>query len=152
MGDKTLILRDLNLLDPDFLKIVKLILEDCKGHNLPFEAFETGRTADRQKALVQGGFSRTLKSKHLVTYDNAGNLIQPALAADLVLHYNHGGQMVWSWGQIEDNAKVDISMYYMMGELVKNRYSTIKRKGTLQRLAWGGAWAKFLDLPHIEVA
>lgn len=151
-GNVKEIQRDLSLLDDGLRELVLCILEDCKYHNLPFEAFETGRTIERQKWLMSEGRSRTLKSKHIIQYyDHV--LIKKSKAVDFVLHYDLGGIMVWSWGQIGSDAqkKRDIGYYYMLEEMIKSRYDTIKNKNKISRIVWGGLWSSIVDLPHYQI-
>lgn len=144
--------RSLGLLDIRLGKLVPKILEDCKYHNLPFEVFETGRTLERQKALRKRGVTKTLKSKHLVTFDNTGILTR-SKAVDFVLHYMHEGKMVWSWANIGDKAQRDRDMAYykMFSALVTTKYPELLKKSLISSLISGGTWKTFKDYPHIEI-
>ena len=94
--------------DPNELNVLtRQLWEKQEGliivYNLPLRLFETKRTLDRQKELVENGASRTLNSKHL-TGD----------AWDVAL-WKKGG---WSWE--------DIFFFQVLGILTHNLISGLK--------------------------
>lgn len=125
------VIRDINLLVPELQDIVKKLQMDLIMFNIPIRVFETKRTAERQAMLVQQGYSKTLKSKHI-----------EGKACDFVVYINNQ----WSW----DN-KYEY-LYRMFGALT-TKYSNIVWGG--QKWAnWNKEnykWSGFLDFPHIQI-
>lgn len=78
---------DVGLLHPFMQERILAVLEDCKKAGLQVKVFETLRTLERQKYLVENKHSWTLKSYHRL-----------GLACDIVFLKN--GQ--WSWRQEHD--------------------------------------------------
>jgi peptidoglycan L-alanyl-D-glutamate endopeptidase CwlK len=102
------------------------MLSLIKYYRLPLEPFETLRTKTRQKLLIEQGFSKTYKSKHLA---NAKGFCE---AIDFVVRID--GK--WSW----DN---DVLHYYIFfGELVTREIGEV--------VEWGGHWKSFKDYPHFQ--
>lgn len=119
--DPTKVERDINKLVEPFKSKIVDILELLKEKKIPVELFETIRTVERQKMLVKQGFSKTMKSKHLL-----GN------AADLVYKDAKG----WSW----DMKRKEVAQaYYDMVDMIKDLND--------KRLRLGQTWG---DWPHIE--
>ena len=146
------VFRSLSMLEDNLEDIAIMVLNDCEHHNLPFEIFETGRTLARQEYLKSQGMSKTLKSKHLIDFDEDGNIIGKSKAFDIVLRYEHNGKETWSWANIGDDKQKarDLGMYKMMVEMVASRYKTVKQKSLITRLVFGGQWSSFKDWPHIQ--
>ena len=57
--------RSLDGLAPDFRDKVINIIDFLGVHNVPLKVFETLRPPHRQKKLVDQGYSKTMKSKHI---------------------------------------------------------------------------------------
>jgi len=60
------IYRNINKLIPELKKITELIINDLELNSIPMQIFETYRILNRQKELIAKGYSKTLKSKHLI--------------------------------------------------------------------------------------
>lgn len=113
-----------DLVEP-FRSDVKEILAELEKRGSKLKIFETKRSLARQTEIFKGGFSRTMKSKHL-----------EGKACDFVVFDK--GQ--WSW-----DTKIYMSEYQMLGQIVRG-YKDLK---------WGGDFnavngKKFVDLPHVE--
>jgi len=84
---------------PDMKQRVMNVIDFLNIHNIPLKLYETRRTGERQKELVEKGYSKTLKSKHLT-----------GEAADFVV--NIDGK--WSWDY--ERYKLCYTLY---GEIAK---------------------------------
>ena len=101
---------------------LKALADDNPGYiDIYAVVFETLRTKERQKQLYNKGYSKTMKSKHLL-----------GKAADIVPQKN--GQ--WTWD--------------LKDEYVKKAYMIIGEEARKLGLTWGGDWRSFRDYPHVE--
>ena len=119
--------RHINLLDDRMLEYAEKIEALIFQHKLPIKRFETLRYPERQAYLVEKGYSKTLKSRHLP------NKYGKSEAVDYVVFIDNR----WSW---------DIAHHYwfeFLGELVMDNYSS--------HIQWGGRWKSFRDLPHYQL-
>lgn len=146
-------LSDVKYLDTRLQKLVEIILKDCKYHNLPFEVFETGRTIERQIELKKKGFSKTLKSKHLIKVNNAGIITEKSHAVDFVLRYKYNGKLTWSWANIGDKRQQlrDLSYYKMLSYMVTTRYEDTLNDLMINSIISGGHWNTLKDWPHYSI-
>lgn len=119
--------RHINLLDDRLLEYAEKIEHLIFHHKLPIKRFETLRYPERQAYLVEKGYSKTLKSRHLPNERGKSE------AVDYVVHID--GK--WSWD------RQHFFWYEFLGELVLSKYSNV--------LEWGGRWKSFKDLPHYQL-
>lgn len=94
---------------------------------------ETVRSLETQKAYVEKGVSKTLKSKHLPDeegYSRAIDIYPYPLPLD-------------SRGNIDSSSRewdmLALAAYYCAGKL------------GIKGLVWGGFWTSFIDKPHFEL-
>ena len=101
--------RDMSCVHKDLASKTQSILKSVNKHcpsGWEIAVFETCRTTERQKKLVQDGYSKTMKSKHLK---------RPSEAVDLV--WKHNGKWSWEsprltngkdgWGYLEELKKAE---------------------------------------------
>ncbi len=105
--------------DPRLIKVVERAIELTE---VDFTVLEGLRTPERQKQLVNEGFSQTLKSKHLTGH-----------AVDLGALVNG----VVSW---------DKEPYYKIEKAMKQAAQELNIK-----VRWGGDFKSFFDAPHWEL-
>ncbi|WP_299177188.1 M15 family metallopeptidase [uncultured Brevundimonas sp.] len=99
------------------------VVEAAIGRSpVDFMITEGLRTTERQAALVAGGASRTLKSRHLT-----GHAVDVAALID--------GQIRWDW-----------PLYGRIAEAFK---AAARERGVL--IVWGGDWKTLRDGPHFEL-
>ena len=99
------------------------VVEAAIGRSpVDFMITEGLRTAERQAALVAGGASRTLKSRHLT-----GHAVDVAALID--------GQIRWDW-----------PLYGRIAEAFK---AAARERGV--PIFWGGDWKTLRDGPHFEL-
>lgn len=89
---------------------------------VPFVVTEGLRTLDRQRKLVQLGFSTTMRSRHLT-----GHAVDLAVLLD--------GKVRWDW-----------PAYYKLAGVVKAAAQELSIP-----IVWGGDWKTFKDGPHFEL-
>lgn len=112
-------LNNLKGVDEDLVAVVKRAIEITE---IDFGVTEGIRTLDRQTELFKKGFSKTMKSKHLI-----------GRAVDLVAYVD--GKVSW---EKEDYYPIALAMERAAIELnVKIR--------------WGGDFKSFFDGPHFEL-
>lgn len=105
--------------DPRLIKVVERAIELTE---VDFTVLEGLRTPERQKQLVNEGFSQTLKSKHLTGH-----------AVDLGALVN--GTVSW-----------DKEPYYKIEKAMKQAAQELNIK-----VRWGGDFKSFFDAPHWEL-
>jgi peptidoglycan L-alanyl-D-glutamate endopeptidase CwlK len=103
-------------------RLVKVVERAIEITEIDFTVLEGLRTPERQKQLVNEGFSQTLKSKHLTGH-----------AVDLGALVNG----VVSW---------DKEPYYKIEKAMKQAANELNIK-----VRWGGDFKSFFDAPHWEL-
>jgi len=113
--------RNLKTVHPDLAQTVELALQ-CS--HVDFAVFESLRSTERQRRLLQIGASQTMQSRHLRQPDGWAH------AVDLVPWLD--GQLLWAWKPIYFIA------YAMRTAAARTQCS----------ITWGGVWDRDLqDLP-----
>ena len=117
--------RDINLLKPILKEFTLAAIKISDDNELGMKVFETVRTKDRQKKIVNNGNSKTMKTKHFT-----------GEAVDFVYHDEKG----WSWFDKNENRDSQELLYikecYMeFGKLCKEYIA----KNNLP-IVWGGDW------------
>ena len=117
--------RKIRLLYQPFADQVVALLKKCDDEGLKGGIYMGLRTYQEQDALYAQG--RTVKGKLIVTNAKGGQSYHNfGLAVDYVFKDRYGN---WTWqGQ-----------YNIIGEIAKEC-----------GLEWGGGWASFKDIPHIQ--
>jgi peptidoglycan L-alanyl-D-glutamate endopeptidase CwlK len=105
--------------DPRLIKVVERAIEIT---DIDFTVLEGLRSPERQKQLVNEGFSQTLKSKHLTGH-----------AVDLGALVN--GAVSW-----------DKEHYHTIAKAMKKSAEELKIN-----IRWGGDFKSFFDGPHFEL-
>jgi peptidoglycan LD-endopeptidase CwlK len=103
-------------------RLVKVVERAIEITEVDFTVLEGLRTPERQKQLVNEGFSQTLKSKHLTGH-----------AVDLGALVN--GTISW-----------DKEPYYKIEKAMKQAAQELNIK-----VRWGGDFKSFFDAPHWEL-
>jgi len=103
-------------------RLVKVVERAIEITEIDFTVLEGLRTPERQKQLVNEGFSQTLKSKHLTGH-----------AVDLGALVNG----VVSWEK---------EPYYKIEKAMKQAANELNIK-----VRWGGDFKSFFDAPHWEL-
>jgi peptidoglycan L-alanyl-D-glutamate endopeptidase CwlK len=104
------------------IRLVRLVEQAIKETTMDFAVTEGLRTPERQKQLVNDGFSQTLKSKHLTGH-----------AIDLVAIVD--GKLSW-----------EKEHYTPLAEVMKK---VANDQGI--NIRWGGDFKSFFDGPHFEL-
>lgn len=104
------------------IRLVRIVEQAIKETKVDFTVTEGLRTPERQKQLVNDGFSQTLKSKHLTGH-----------AVDLVAIVN--GKVSW-----------DKEHYPEIARAMKKAADEQQVK-----IRWGGDFKSFFDGPHFEL-
>lgn len=105
--------------DEDLVRVVKRAIELTP---IDFKVLEGIRTLERQKEIVEAGFSQTMKSKHLI-----GRAVDLGALQD--------GKITW-----DKQPYVDIS------KAVKQAANELNIS-----IRWGGDFKSFFDGPHYEL-
>lgn len=103
-------------------RLVKVVERAIELTEIDFTVLEGLRTPERQKQLVNEGFSQTLKSKHLTGH-----------AVDLGALVN--GAITW-----------EKEPYYKIADAMKKAAQELNIK-----VRWGGDFKSFFDAPHWEL-
>jgi peptidoglycan L-alanyl-D-glutamate endopeptidase CwlK len=103
-------------------RLVRVVERAIELTEVDFTVLEGLRTPERQKQLVNEGFSQTLKSKHLTGH-----------AVDLGALVN--GKISW-----------DKEPYYKIEKAMKQAAQELNIK-----VRWGGDFKSFFDAPHWEL-
>lgn len=103
-------------------RLVRVVEQAIKETTIDFTVTEGLRTPERQKQLVNDGFSQTLKSKHLTGH-----------AVDLVALVD--GKVSW-----------DKKHYPEIARAMKKAAAEQK-----VNIRWGGDFKSFFDGPHFEL-
>lgn len=103
-------------------RLVRIVEQAIKETEIDFTVTEGLRTPERQKQLVNDGFSQTLKSKHLTGH-----------AVDLVALVD--GKVSW-----------DKKHYPEIARAMKKAAADQK-----VNIRWGGDFKTFFDGPHFEL-
>ena len=103
-------------------RLIKVVERAIELTEVDFTVLEGLRTPERQKQLVNEGFSQTLKSKHLTGH-----------AVDLGAFVN--GTVSW-----------DKEHYHTIAEAMKKSAEELKIN-----IRWGGDFKSFFDGPHFEL-
>lgn len=106
--------------------------------DVDFAVTEGVRSLERQRALLDKGFSRTLKSKHLVQPDGFAYAIDVMASGDL----NKDGTT-----DAQDRSIVWNREFY--GTIAAAFYKAAKELEIVVR--WGGNFKTFYDGPHFEL-
>jgi peptidoglycan L-alanyl-D-glutamate endopeptidase CwlK len=105
--------------DPRLIKVVERAIEIT---DIDFTVLEGLRSPERQKQLVNEGFSQTLKSKHLTGHAvDLGALVK--------------GTVSW-----------DKEHYHTIAKAMKKSAEELKIN-----IRWGGDFKSFFDGPHFEL-
>jgi peptidoglycan L-alanyl-D-glutamate endopeptidase CwlK len=104
------------------IRLVRLVEQAIKETKIDFTVLEGLRTPERQKQLVNDGFSQTLKSKHLTGH-----------AVDLVALVD--GKVSWEKEHYPEIARA-------MKKAAADQKVNIR---------WGGDFKSFFDGPHFEL-
>ena len=104
------------------IRLVRIVEQAIKETKIDFTVTEGLRTPERQKQLVNDGYSQTLKSKHLTGH-----------AVDLVAIVN--GKVSW-----------DKEHYPEIARAMKKAADDQQVK-----IRWGGDFKSFFDGPHFEL-
>lgn len=112
---------------PDLRRVLDLALQTS---DVDFVVIEGLRTQERQRQLVDQGFSKTMNSRHLTGH-----------AVDLWPVDPKTGKMVNG----RDNARL-WALYPKIAEAMKSAAADLQVE-----LRWGGDWKKFKDGPHFEL-
>ena len=112
-------LKNLEGVRPELVKVVRRALEISQ---VDFTVIEGVRTLGRQRALVKGGASRTMRSRHLTGH-----------AVDLAPYVN--GNIRWDW-----------PLFYPIAKAMKQAAKELNVK-----IRWGGDWKRFRDGPHFQL-
>jgi len=104
------------------IRLVRIVEQAIKETKVDFTVTEGLRTPERQKQLVNDGFSQTLKSKHLTGH-----------AVDLVAIVN--GKVSW-----------DKEHYPEIARAMKKAADEQQVK-----IRWGGDFKSFFDGPYFEL-
>lgn len=122
------ILRSLDMLHPILRSNVKKIQKEViDTHNIPVRLFETGRTNERHRNLMDKGREFSLVSPHLFRLNN-----NPPLYATAVSYVFFDDR--WSWNMRDFTIK---SWYTLFGNLVMDACPNIQ---------WGGLMRKNMNL------
>jgi len=103
---------------PDLVRVVRA----AESGPVKFRVTEGVRSIARQRALVMGKKSRTMRSRHLTGH-----------AVDLAVMI--GNTVVWEWPHYQQLAA-------QVKEAARNEGVPIE---------WGGDWATFKDGPHFQL-
>lgn len=123
---ETKIERHQNLLCDEMLELYQRIMDEVVVyHRLPFKLFETLRSPERQRYLVDSGFSKTMHSRHLP------NSTGKSEAFDLVLFIDNK----WTW--------TPLHFYDFLGKSVLEKFGN--------KITWGGNFKNFYDGCHFEL-
>lgn len=104
------------------IRLVRLVEQAIKETTIDFTVLEGLRTPERQKQLVNDGFSQTLKSKHLT-----GHAVDLGAIVD--------GKLSW-----------DKQYYPEIAKAMKKAAADQK-----VNIRWGGEFKSFYDGPHFEL-
>lgn len=114
------ILRSTEMLHPVLKECVtKIEKEIIAVHNAPMRLFETGRTNERHRSLVEKGKARSLISKHIFNLDN-----DPPLYSCAIEYVYYDGK--WSWNLRDTTVE---SWYKVFGNLVLDLCPELKWMG-----------------------
>lgn len=103
-------------------RLVKVVEEAITLTEIDFGVTEGLRTPERQKELIEKGFSKTLQSKHLTGH-----------AVDLAAYVD--GKVTW-----------EKEFYHKIADAMKK---AAKNQNT--DIRWGGDFKSFFDGPHFEL-
>lgn len=103
-------------------RLVKLVNRAIEITEVDFAVTEGLRTVERQRELVNKGFSQTVKSKHLTGH-----------AVDLAAYVD--GKISW-----------DKPFYYKIADAMKKAAQEQE-----VAIRWGGDFKSFFDGPHFEL-
>lgn len=112
--------RNLEGLHPDLVRVVRLTLTLSQ---IDFSIIEGLRTPDRQKQMMQEGYSQTLNSRHLT-----GHAVDLAPLVD--------GEIPW----------LDWSAFAELAKTVKQAAKELNIP-----IIWGGDWTSLKDGPHFDL-
>lgn len=104
------------------IRLVRLVEQAIKETKVDFTVLEGLRTPERQKQLVNDGFSQTLKSKHLT-----GHAVDLGAIVD--------GQLTWE------------KKYYPEIAVAMKKAAADQKVN----IRWGGEFKSFYDGPHFEL-
>jgi peptidoglycan L-alanyl-D-glutamate endopeptidase CwlK len=114
-------LKRLEGVNPDLVKIVKRAIEIT---TCDFAVIEGLRTVEKQREYVDQGFSKTMRSYHIV-----------GRAVDLYPFYD---------GKTHVDAKPD--KWQEVANAMLHAAAELKLK-----ITWGGSWKSFVDKPHYQL-
>lgn len=104
---------------PDLIAVVRRAIAITP---IDFLVLEGRRTEQRQRALVDAGASRTMRSRHLTGH-----------AVDIAPYLN--GNVAWDW-----------PLYHTLAKSIKRAGKQLKVP-----LEWGGDWLSMKDGPHWQL-
>lgn len=108
-------------------KIKILMYEAIKTSPIDFTIVETVRTIEQQKINVAKGVSKTMKSKHIPSYNKSGY----CEAVDIAPY-----PIDWK----------NIKRFILLSQHIKD---TARRLGI--KIEYGGDWKTFKDYPHYQI-
>lgn len=111
---------------PSLVAVVRKALKESK---CDFTVVEGVRSLEQQRQNFEKGFSKTMKSYHLVQKDGFGH------AVDLYPYFA---------GSVQVNAPFEFFL-----EISEAMKSAAKALGV--KITWGGDWKTFKDTPHFQI-
>jgi len=125
-------------LDPEFRRRLELVLSELHAMDYRPIVYETLRTMERQRELVDAGVSWTMDSRHLTGH-----------AADIIDGREHpsragmvNGWGSWEGGTLDAEANLRAARFFEALGIVAQHHG----------LTWGGAWqGTRRDTPHVEL-
>ena len=130
--------RDLSHLVEPFHSSIRAALQDLRAQGWTPYVAETLRSPERQKLLVQQGLSRTMASLHL-----------QGLAADVVDGRRVGGYRVL-WGATDPAWRLGSDLEATRALAARTFFAALGAACHAHGLTWGGDWARFPDLAHVQ--
>lgn len=106
--------------------------------NVAFMVVEGARSIERQKEMVKGGLSKTMKSLHLLQEDGYSHAVDMYPVVD--------GRMVNDWCVPWLSKEQSMEAWTDMATAMKAAAATREVV-----LTWGGDWKSFKDGPHFQI-
>jgi len=127
------VIKELDMVHPVLVNSIAKIQSDViNKYNAPFRLFETGRTHERQQALLLKGRTQNVFSKHLFNLDMDVPIY--SVAVDYVFYDGK-----WSWNLRDQTI---LSWYVLFGNLILDCCPELK---------WNGNSRKSTNYTHFEL-